>query len=313
MELKVSKFKRFLEKRNNRNALFIAAVAAIPVLQFLIFYVYLNFNTVIMAFQTYVTDKTTGIGSYKWCAFDNFVRAYHEYLPSGLLWKQLKNTAFYFLTCTCVITPFALLFSYYIYKKRFASQIFKIVLFMPSIISSIIIVLMYNYFMEIAVPKALGSLFKMNVGPLISTKETAFITVLFYCVWTGFGTGILMYSGAMGGISESVVEAACMDGATMMKEFWHVTLPSVYPTLSTFLIAQLAGVFIADMNLFSFFGSEAEGYIKTIGYDLLRLTRGATYAEYPYLAAIGLMLTMITLPIAYGGKYLINKLGPTTE
>lgn len=306
------KLKKFFGKRDNRNALFIAVMAALPVVQFLIFYVYLNINSVIMAFQTYIV-KDDGTAGYAWYGFENFRRAFNEYSMDGLIWIEVKNSLLYFLTMAGISTPLALFFSFYIYKKRFGAPLFKIVLFLPSIISSIVIVLMYKFFMDSALPNVLTSLLDTEIRPLASTKDTSLGTVLFFCVWTGFGSGILMYSGAMGSISESMVEASHLDGASLIQEFWYITLPCVYPTLSTFLIAQLAGIFSADMNLYSFYGASAERYNWTVGYDLLRQTRSASYAEYPYLASIGVTLTMITLPIAYGGKYLLNKFGPSTD
>ena len=67
------------------------------------------------------------------------------------------------------------------------------------------------------------------------------------------------------------------------------------------------------MGLFSFFGTDAERYNWTVGYDLLRQTRLAGYANYPYLASLGLILTVVTLPICYGAKYLLEKFGPSAD
>lgn len=307
-----SKFKQFFSKKDTRNIIFIIIMSALPITQFAIFYVYLNFNNFVMAFQTYETGAD-GVGGYVWYGLENFKRAFQEFYLEGLLPIELKNTFLYFIASLCVGTVFAILFSYYIYKKRTASSVFKVILFLPSIISSITIVLMYKYFMDYAIPYLASNVLGTTVDPLVSTKATAFPVILFYCVWTGFGTGILLYSGAMGSISESVVEAATLDGASLMQEFRYVTLPSIFPTFSTFLIAQLAGLFTVDMALFSFFGTQAERYLWTVGYDLLRRTRLAKYPEYPYLASLGMILTLVTVPLTFGVKALLNKIGPSVE
>ena len=306
------KFKQFLKKKDTRNIIFIVIMSALPIVQFAIFYVYLNFNTFLMAFQTYERGAD-GIGSYVWCGFDNFRRAFNEFYVEGLLPIELKNTLLYFISSLCVGTALAILFSYYIYKKRTASQVFKIILFLPSIISSITIVLMYKYFMDYAIPNIGTNVFGIEIKPLISTKATSFASVLFYCLWTGFGTGILLYSGAMGSISDSVVEASHLDGASLMQEFLYVTFPCIYPTFATFIIAQLAGLFVTDMALFSFFGTAAERYLWTVGYDLLRRMRQATYPEYPYIASLGMILTLVTIPLTFGVKAFLNKIGPSVE
>ena len=110
MNSKKEQFRAFLTKKDTRNIIFIALMAAIPLAQFAVFYVYLNLKTVFMAFQQY--DEA--IGSYVWFGLENFKLAFEEYYTQGLLWVELKNTFFYFIATTGVGTLFAVLFSYYI-------------------------------------------------------------------------------------------------------------------------------------------------------------------------------------------------------
>ena len=67
------------------------------------------------------------------------------------------------------------------------------------------------------------------------------------------------------------------------------------------------------MNLFSFFGAQADYRVYTFGYYLYKNTQSASLSEYPRLAAMGIILTLIVAPVTLLVKYLIEKFGPTVE
>lgn len=296
-------------QRDKKDFIFVILMSLIPMIQFLVFYVYVNFNSVLMAFQTSAPGKST----YVWYGLGNFKRAWLELTTDNVIPTAIKNSAIYFCISLFLGITLSLIFSFYIYKKYPLHSLYKVMLFLPSILSSIVMILLYKYFVDFAIPKLINMMFGKEIEGLLSTRNTMFGTVMFYCVWCGFGTGILMYSGAMNGISESLVEAAQLDGANLVQEFCLVTIPMIFPTLSTFIIIHVAGFFTAEMGLFSFFGEEAERYVWTIGYYLLRQTKIATIAEYPYLACLGLIYTVITLFFTTIVRWALNKYGPSTD
>ena len=79
-------------------------------------------------------------------------------------------------------------------------------------------------------------------------------TVILYSVFLGFGTQVLLYSNAMEQISPSVLEAAQLDGVGNMGELFFIVLPDIMGTISTFMIATIAGAFINQANLYTFYG-----------------------------------------------------------
>lgn len=118
---------------------------------------------------------------------------------------------------------------------------------------------------------------------------------MFYYMWLSFGSMMLMYLGAMNGISESVAEAARLDGASTLQEFWYITFPMIYPTFSTLFYTSVASIFTNQINLYSIWGTEADSSVWTFGYYLYKEVARAesSQANYPYLATIGLGMTII--------------------
>ena len=290
--------------------LFYVLMMAWPILQFCVFYIAVKFNSILYSFQRY--DKLSR--TFTW-TLDYVKSALKMMTTSPALVETMKMTLLFFLLFTGINTPLGLLFSYYISKKQFAFGFFRVFLFLPSIICSVIMVLIYGNFVDVALPEIVRVLTGKTVGGLMSTKSTRFFAVMFYNLLVGFGVNVLMYSNAMSAISEEVVEAAHLDGATGLKEFWFITLPSIYPTLVTFLITALARMFLNQYNLYSFFGSGEHFGLQTYGlyFYVQTLAADGSRAEYSQISAIGLWLTFIALPLTYGVKFLLEKLGPSED
>ena len=309
--IKRNKLGNGLSGRDRKDIIFILLVTLLPMLQFFVFYLVVNINSVIMAFQTYEVNPATNLGSYVPYGLENFKRAWLELTTDSTMLTSLTNSLTYFVVYIFVGITLALLFSYYIFKKAPLHSAFKVVLFLPTIMTSVVLILMYKYFADYAVSKMLSTILKVEFEGLISSSKTAFGAVVFYAIWFGFGSNVLMYSSAMSGISDSMIEAAQLDGVNALQEFWYVIVPSIYPTLSTFLVTATAAFFTADVGLFSFFGPRAETYTWTVGYYLLRQTKVASVAEYPYLACLGFIFTVVSLPLTFVVRRLLNKFGPS--
>jgi ABC-type sugar transport system permease subunit len=194
---------------------------------------------------------------------------------------------------------------------------FKLALFMPQIVSNIVMCLMFRY-MTSNVYSGLVNLFTgETVTGLLNNTETAFTTLIVFQVWVGFGTNVLLFSGAMSGINESVLEAGKIDGASPFKEFTNIVFPLTFPTLTVFITLMLANLFTNQLSLFSFYGSEnAETEFWTMGYYLYHETikaRSGGGANYPYISALGLLITLFIAPITFGIDTLLKKYGPSVD
>jgi ABC-type sugar transport system permease subunit len=300
--------------RRRKQIVFFTTLVVLPLLQFAIFYIYVNINSFILSFQEYSWKEGVLGLNVTFAGFENFSVAFDILLSGG---KMIVNSMQMFLLSTVLGLTLALLFSYYIYKKLPFSGGFRVLLFMPSIISGIVMVAMYKYFVGSAVPYISETIFgkEMKLGLLASRQESnvKFTTIMFFLVWSGFGGGVLMYSNAMSGVSQEVVDSAHLDGAMGLREFWYITVPGIWPTLSTFLITGVAGIFTNQAGLYSFFGDTADIDLQTYGYRIYVNTLRAQTTGYPELSAFGLYMTAVALPVTYLVKYLLERFGPSED
>jgi ABC-type sugar transport system permease subunit len=162
--------------KKRKDLVFYIALIAFPVAQFCIFYVGVNINSFLLVFKSYNNDFVPS-----WVGLANIINAFKEFTnPEDITWMiALKNSLISYFVGVLVGVPLSLLFSYYIYKKMILHKLFKVLLFMPSIITSIVMVLIFQFFANEAIPR----IFNLNEG-LLSTSSTAFTTVLFYSIFT---------------------------------------------------------------------------------------------------------------------------------
>ena len=301
-----------IAKRRRQEKVFYWLILALPLLQFCIFYIGVNFNSVLLSFQKIEKSAIDGKFIYSWVGLENFKYSLSQLLNEYELIQSFKNSIKAYVVGLVFGTGASLLFSYYIYKKGWLSGAFKVILFLPSIVSSVTMVIVFKYFVENAYPELMKILFNKEVEGLLANPATAFGTLLLYSVWAGFGGGILMYLGAMNSISESVVEAAQIDGITPLKEFFHITFPLIYPTFVTLFVAGLAGIFSNQLNLYTFFGEGASKQYYLYGYYMfLHTSYGMT--SYPHVASMGIIFTLILAPIIFFVRWLLNKIGPSVD
>ena len=306
-------FRKISKKK--KDIIFYSLLAVIPIAQFIIFYLVVNINSILLAFQNYAFDDN-GTLSITFAGFDNFVQVFKD-LFGGSKYELVKswgNSMICYGIGLFFGMPFSLIFSFYIYKKFFGHKFFKLFLFLPSIISSVALIIMFSYFYEEAYPSLMKTIFNLATMPngLLYDPKTTLFAVLFYSTFCGFGGSVIMYSSAMSGINDALPEAAKIDGASAFQEFIYVTLPSIFPTLTTFVVVGVAGIFTNQAGLYVFFGGDAELSVYTFGYYLFRGTLEVK-SNYPYLAAFGLVLTAITVPLTYGIKWVMENLGPRKD
>ena len=311
--------KRIHDKRK-KDLIFYVVMLALPVLQFSIFYVGVNFNSILMIFQKYDEASKDFIFLDAHNIFKNFTDVFHSLKTETVFPFALKNSLISYAVSLVAGTVLALVFSYYIYKQFPMHGLVKVVLFTPSIISGMVLVSIFIQFVNSVIP----DVFQMISGsetkilPFITKPPTSktFGTILFYCIWIGFGGNILLYVGAMNNISESVSEACRLDGANLFQEMIYIVFPLIYPTFVTFMVVGVGGIFTNQMALYSFFGGDAAESLQTFGYYLFRMTKAASDnggREYPFLATMGILMTLIVAPLTFLVKWALEKVGPKVD
>ncbi len=298
-----------LQKKKNPekriNTIFITVMLALPVIHWIIFWFIVNINSILMAFQI-----PTGAWSLE------TMKMVFRSLGSGdsNLRVAVRNTFLYFGKDIAMLF-FNLLITYFFYKKITGYKTFRIIFYMPSIVSGVAIANMFSNFITPSGPIGviLNNLGVQEVPEFLADSRYATNTILLYTIWLGWGGNILLLGGAFARIPIELIEAAKMDGVTPVKEFFYVIFPLVWSTLSTLLILNMTGLLGASGPILLFTPQTHETFkTTTIGYWIFAKVKWVGVTAYNEVSAAGLVFSAIAIPVIMFFKWLLERI-PTVE
>lgn len=306
--------------RDKGDKIFYWLLLALPLLQIAVFYFGVNFQSIMMAFQRKNGDAYIWEPSKNWNEFKGWVTT--ESTTMNGFWTDVVNSLKVWVFTSLAGTVLAIIFAYYIYRRRFASNFFKVMLFIPSVLPAIMMVSIYKNFLNQGIPAFFAYLqqtdaleflqngMKDMADGVFNNKPSGNLRlnlITLFTVWTSFGPQVLVYTGAMDRVDPSMLEAAKLDGANPLQEFFKVILPNISSTVTTFLIIGVASIFTNQNNLFSFMSISPDPNEENIGYYMYRLTMINKEGDLTYAAFLGLVFTVFVIPLAFGVRKLFDR------
>lgn len=291
-----------------RDTIFFWIIATVPLIMLVFNWVFINLNSILLAFKTY-----DDFGNASFSGFNNIKAVFWAYGGGDPKMVQaLQNSIVVYLVSVVVTAVIPIVFSYYMFKKMWGSGFFKVILFMPNIVSSICTITIFKFLVNRVIPM----LFGLQEG-LLDDHDTAFGTIMFYSLWLSFGSGMLTQIGAMNATDQATIDAGQIDGVGFFGELWHIVLPKSYGVISIGFYTGFASLFVNQLGLYAFKGENAEASISTLGYyyyvEVQRATAADNLAKYPFWAAWGLVSSAITIPVTFLLRYLVTHIGPSEE
>lgn len=287
--------------------LFMASFLVLPFVGFFVFYVYVHIDSFTMAFQ-----KELPGGRLVW-TFDNFKTVFESLMQgTGISNRNigiaLRNTILFYIAGVAVNLPVSLLMGYFIYKRIFGYKVFRSIIYLPVVITSAAIVMLYKYTFSDGGPYhalilAFGKIFR---DP-INTVSTSIWMMVIYSIAFGLGPNIVVWGGAMNSIQPEILEAGEIDGCGLFMEFIKLIIPMIWPTIATVILLGTVGFLGSSGPVLAFTGGEYNTY--TLGYMLYemigRVGGHESYQNYYLASALGLCMTCVTFPIAMLVKRII--------
>lgn len=291
------------------NTWFIVSCITIPLIHFLLFYIYSNGSAITMAFQ-----DSKGAWS-----FDNFKMFFKEFqMESSDINLAFRNTAIIFAV-NVIQFPFQVLVSYFLYKKIPLSGAFRILFFLPSVIFDVCVAEAFTAMIGVEGPIALwvqDILGLAQTPELLADSRYALATVLTHKIWLSFAGDLIIWGGTFARIPQEVLEAGKVDGATWWDEFTKITLPMIWPTFALKVVLMFCGFFNASGGEFLL----TSGGYKTITVSTwlivtLQARSGGNYhsGAYNYMSAVGIIITIIAVLIAQIIRRITDRMQETVE
>ncbi len=277
--------------------IFIILMLLYPCLQFAIMWFGVNINSILLTFKDRYLEWLP-IDS----LFKNYVNVFEKMsIPAT---KQMYLNSLVYLVLNCFITlPVSLFFAYFIFKKIYMGGVFKVVYYLPSVLPTVILTLVYSsMFNTGGLLYPLFAKFGINTANFfVQGTGIEKWMVWIFCFWTGIGYDVMLLTAGMARIPNDLLESAKMDGVSPIKEFFHIIIPLTWPTITTLFIFGMMGVFGTYLQPMLLTGTIDS--TKTIGLQIFNDSQGSALNNP---ATMGLVCTLIATPIVLGVRALLN-------
>ena len=306
--------RREKRKASVRRGLFIASFIGIPILHFLVFFVYTNADTILLSFQTF--DNMTG--GDKWGGVRNYSEFFHQFVtPNTVLPKAIRNSIYFFLLNDFVILPLSFFAAFFLYKKMPLGNVFRVLFFIPSIISVVVLTMLFSFMFDSSIGVVDSLLRAIGLERVIpdlgwfGDKRTAMPLLLLYCVWAGIGYNVVLLSGAMSRVPSEIVESGRLDGLTMFREMRSITLPLTGSTISTLLMMGVTVIFTLFMQPQLITNGGPNGETYTIALYIVNAIRSD--GNLTMGATVGILCALVGTPIVLVVRKVLEKVFPVYE
>lgn len=300
------KIQNNLKILKRRKTIFIVIMLLLPLAQFAILTMYPTVKTILMAFESPTRSGEFGL-------FENLETFKIEW-ESGTMWQNaVANSLGYFPASVLIMLPLSIITAYILYKKLPGASFYKIVFFIPNIISITVMGLAFRNMFSLNGPvnallKAVGVAAE-DIPVWFNDEAVTMKLLYFYSIWAGIGYNCVLLFGALSRIPTEIMESAELDGCKTFRMLFSVCIPIMWPTISSMIIFGTTTVFA--MFIHSEVLTDGTGNTETVALIIMRRIRNGKNPNYA--AALSLMLTLIAVPIVQGVKKLLDKIYDTVE
>lgn len=273
----------------------------------------------IYTFVVSLNDWNLLTGPGAWVGFANFTRE----LTDPLFWNSIFNTFSIFLLSSIpqIITAIAL--AAILDQNLRAKTFWRLSVLLPYVVTPVAVTLIFSNIFGEKYGLVNNILQQIGMDPVMWKTETfpshVAIATMVNWRWTGYNTLILL--AAMQAVPRDIYESAAIDGASAVRRFFSITIPSIRPTVIFVIItATIGGLQIfTEPKLFNAASSVPGGpqrqyqttvlYLWDLAFNRQQFGRAAAVAWLLFLLiiAIGILNFFLSKTIASGETRVAKK------
>lgn len=230
--------------KRNRTKWLMLLPAAIAV----ILMCYIPMTGIVLAFKEF--NYHDGIFGSPWTGLSNFT----YFFKSGKAWSVTRNTVLYnlaFLSINTILQVSCAIFLSELRRKRF-KRITQSIMFFPYFISWVVVGAFVYNLLNYEFGAVNTFLRQIGLEQLdVYSNPKAWIPILICAsLFKNLGYGTVMYLASVINIDPQLYEAADLDGASTWQKIWHITLPSIRPTMIIMILLSIGTIMKGDFQMF---------------------------------------------------------------
>lgn len=259
-----------------------------------------------LAFMKY--SPILGYDKSPWVGFDNFERLFIK--NQELFLTMLKNTLLHGLLSFGTTFPLTILFSLILNEIRQPKmkKAYQTISYLPTFLSMVIICSIFIEMFSVKngmINKVLEAMGHKKINFMMEPWGYYLVYVI-SGVWAAIGNGAIIYLSALSGVDQEMYEAAEIDGCSRLKRIWHITLPSIAPTVITMFLLNVGSLIKVGADKSLLLRTDAiisDVYMfATYVYD-----NGITKGQISYTAAVGFFESVVCGVMLLTFNYISRK------
>lgn len=247
----------------------------------------------IMSFQK------TNLITTSWVGLDNFERV----LNDPLLGTAIVNTLYFAVLALIFGFPIPLLLAVLMSEVKRAKGLYSALAYLPVVIPPVVAVLLWKFFYD-ASPTGVFNTILGWVGiapqPWLQSGASAMPSLVIEATWAAAGGSIIIYLAALLSVPPELYDAAEVDGASVWRKVWHVTLPQLRGVLFIMLILQVIATAQVFLEPFLFTGGGPNNATVTVLMLIYRYAfQNSLGGNYGEATALSVMLAVVLAILSF--------------
>lgn len=278
----------------------------LPGALYFLIYRYIPMIGLLLAFKDY--SPFQGFLKSPWVGLKHFQLIFEDSEVIQVIWNTLQISMLQIVFAFPISIILALMLNEL--RNQMYKRFLQSVVYMPHFLSWVVVVGITVIFLrsEGLVNNFLGSFLDMNPIPFLTDPALFKPIVVLQVIWKESGWGTILFLAALSGISPHLYEAAVMDGASRMRQIWHITLPALKSTIVILLILRLGNVMDSGFEqiflMLNPFNMESGNVLDTYVYF-----KGIQQANFSFATAVGLFKGIIGLILVVLANRLAKRFG----
>jgi putative aldouronate transport system permease protein len=282
----------------------------LPGVLLILLFSYIPMYGVVMAFERF--KPTLGFFHSPWANpwYKYFVQLFTDVYFGRLLKNTLLLGLYSLLWGFPAPIILALLFNEIKHSKF--KRVAQTVSYMPYFLSTVVVIGIMKILLATDGPiNALLGNFGTSISNVFLAPEAFRSLYVGSGIWATVGYSSIIYLAAIAGINSEQYEAAVMDGASRLQQMFHITIPSLFPTITILLILSVAGIVGNDYQKILLIYNEATYTTgDVLGTYVYRV--GVEGESRSYAAAAGLFTSVFAFVLLYLTNLFARKFSETS-
>jgi putative aldouronate transport system permease protein len=279
----------------------------VPGLVYFALFKYLPMYGLTIAFQDFV--PFLGYSGSPWVGFKHF----EDLFTGPDFGRLLFNTLFLALLTAVFVFPAPIVVALLLNELRVAAfkRFVQSLIYIPHFLSWTIVFSLTYLLFAVDFGVIAGWIHGLTGGPRVdymARPEWFRPLVILQLLWKTSGWGTIIYLAALAGVDRNLYEAARMDGAGRWRQFWHVTLPAIRPTIVVMAILTSGNLLDQSFEQIWLLTNSLNRSVADV-FDTFVYYVGVQQGGYSYATAVGLFKGVAGVILIFGSNWLAKRLG----